>query len=50
MVVNPPSDKSVVNNKNFIAVLLFAVIAWFMNEMLYDLAIVRVTTDDFNSE
>jgi hypothetical protein len=44
----PPSDESVVNNKNFVAVLLFTVIVWFTNEMLYDLAI--VTTDNVNSK
>jgi hypothetical protein len=29
----PPSDKSVVNNKNFLAVLLFTNIVWFKKEM-----------------
>jgi hypothetical protein len=36
---NPPSDNSVVNNKNVVAVLLFTNIVWFTNEMLNDLAI-----------
>jgi hypothetical protein len=44
----PPSDKSVVNSKIFVAVLLFTVIVWLTNEMLNDLVI--ITTDNVNSE
>jgi hypothetical protein len=44
----PPSDISVVNSKNFVAVLWFAVIVWLTNETLNNLAI--VTTGDVNIE
>jgi hypothetical protein len=45
---NPPSDRSVVNSKIFVAVFLFAVIVWLTNEILNDLAI--MTTDDVSRE
>jgi hypothetical protein len=46
--VSPSSDSSVVNNTYFTVVFLFTAIAWFKNEMLYDLAM--MVTVDVNSE